>query len=131
MDFESYGIRNVDEHDRHCDFCEDKVAAKNDRAFRRMGGIQRITLRLVRLRNVHDALGRLFRVSPFARDIIHVSSSTSLTLLLVLNGIGVPGRLVPALLADRYFGALNLLIPTIFLAAILLYSWAAVSTLGD
>ncbi|SLM39700.1 Major facilitator superfamily domain, general substrate transporter [Lasallia pustulata] len=71
-----------------------------------------------------------YYVTPFGRDIIHVSPSTSITLLLILNGVGVPGRIVPALLADRYFGVLNLLIPTVFCAGVLLYCWTAVHSMG-
>ena len=54
-------------------------------------------------------------------NVVHVSLSISITLLLILNGTGVPGRLVPALLADHYFGALDLLIPSVFSAGLLLY----------
>lgn len=71
-----------------------------------------------------------YQVTPFGRDIIHVSPSTSITLLLILNAVGIPGRIVPALLADHYFGVLNLLIPTVLCAGILLYCWAGVHSLG-
>ena len=52
--------------------------------------------------------------------------STSFGLLLLLNGVGIPGRLVPALLADTYTGALNMLIPTALSAGILLFAWTAI-----
>lgn len=51
------------------------------------------------------------------------------TILLVMNGIGVPGRILPALLADAYLGPLNTLIPSALCSSILLYSWAAVTSL--
>ena len=60
-----------------------------------------------------------------------VSDSTSFTILLIVNGVGIPGRLVPAYLADRYFGTLNVLIPTIFLCAACLYLWATVHSLTE
>ncbi|KAF7537347.1 hypothetical protein G7054_g3857 [Neopestalotiopsis clavispora] len=51
--------------------------------------------------------------------------------LLIVNVVGIPGRLVPAYLADRYFGTLNVLIPSIFLCALCLYLWATVRNLAD
>jgi MFS family permease len=42
----------------------------------------------------------------------------------------VPGRLVPALIADRYLGPLQTLIPTVFVAGILVYSWSAIKSLN-
>ena len=44
----------------------------------------------------------------------------------VLNGVGLVGRLVPAYLADQYFGPLNCLIPFVFVSGLLIYCWAAV-----
>lgn len=54
----------------------------------------------------------------------------SLTVLLVMNALGVPGRILPALIADAYLGPINTLIPLVFLCGILLYIWAAVKTLN-
>lgn len=62
---------------------------------------------------------------------IHVSESDSLTLLLVMNAVGLPGRLACGLTADRLLGPVNTLIPTAFIAGVLLYCWAAVSSLGS
>lgn len=45
---------------------------------------------------------------------------------MVLNGAGVPGRLVPALLADAFFGSFNTLIPFVFCVSIALYCWTFV-----
>jgi peptide chain release factor 1 len=51
---------------------------------------------------------------------------------MIINAIGVPGRLVPAYLADRYFGAVNMFIPTIFSTAICIFAWAGVNSItGD
>ncbi|CAI7614384.1 unnamed protein product [Penicillium crustosum] len=63
----------------------------------------------------------------FSRNIIGVSSDRSIDLLLVMNGVGLVGRLVPNLLADRYTGPLNLLIPFSFATALVGYCWAAVN----
>jgi predicted MFS family arabinose efflux permease len=70
------------------------------------------------------------QISTFASDIINVSSSTSLTILLVMNGVGVPGRLVCGLVADRVLGPINTLTPVAFFSGVLLYSWAAVNSLA-
>ncbi|KAI1135473.1 MFS general substrate transporter [Hypoxylon sp. FL0543] len=51
----------------------------------------------------------------------------SLNLLLLLNGIGLLGRLLPNYLADR-LGPLNLMIPTCLACGAALLSWMAVRT---
>lgn len=45
-----------------------------------------------------------------------------------MNGLGLIGRIVPSYLADLKFGPLNTMIPFIFITAILIYSWTAVTT---
>lgn len=57
---------------------------------------------------------------------IGLSYDASVNLLIITNGVGIAGRLIPAYLADRYFGPLNTLIPLAFCASILMYCWAAV-----
>lgn len=47
-----------------------------------------------------------------------------------MNGIGLLGRVVPALLADRYFGILNTLIPCVAVSGILLFGWTGVTTIA-
>ena len=49
---------------------------------------------------------------------------------MILNGAGVPGRLIPALVADRWFGAFNTLIPFVACAGILQLGWIAISSFG-
>ncbi|KAH7145626.1 hypothetical protein B0J13DRAFT_595479 [Dactylonectria estremocensis] len=56
-------------------------------------------------------------------------ASTSFSILLLVNGIGIPGRIIPALLADRYFGAITVLIPTILSAGLCVFLWAKVETM--
>ncbi|KAI0198611.1 MFS general substrate transporter [Astrocystis sublimbata] len=51
----------------------------------------------------------------------------SLNLVLILNGIGIVGRLLPNHLADRY-GPLNLLAPAALLCGITLFAWMVVDT---
>ena len=55
----------------------------------------------------------------------------SLTILLVLNAVGIPGRLVCGLVADRLLGPINTLTPVALISGILLYCWAAVDSIGS
>ncbi|TQS32257.1 hypothetical protein Golomagni_07431, partial [Golovinomyces magnicellulatus] len=54
------------------------------------------------------------------------SQSTSFTMLLVINAAGIPGRLVPAFVADKYIGAVNTFIPVVIGAAICQFAWIGV-----
>ena len=69
------------------------------------------------------------QITPFAQDIVHVSSSTSLDLLLTINALGLPGRLIPASVADRFLGPMNTLVITVALSGILTFVWAAIDSL--
>lgn len=50
---------------------------------------------------------------------------------MIFNTAGVPGRLIPALLADRYFGPFNTLIPPMTGVGIMLIGWIGVNNLGS
>ncbi|KAJ6061149.1 Short-chain dehydrogenase/reductase SDR [Penicillium canescens] len=73
----------------------------------------------------------LLSVRPYALDNLHVSQATSYSILLIFNAVGIPGRIIPALLADRYFGAITVLIPVIFLAGLSVYIWHSVQSLAS
>ncbi|KAJ5162425.1 hypothetical protein N7492_007817 [Penicillium capsulatum] len=70
-----------------------------------------------------------FYIGSFSRNIIDVSETTSINLLLVMNGVGMVGRLVPNFMADRFTGPLNLLIPFSCATAVVAYCWSAVTNL--
>lgn len=72
-----------------------------------------------------------FYIGSFAKSIIGVSEATSIDLLMVMNGVGLVGRLIPNYLADRYTGPLNLLVPFSVVTALVAFSWAGVRTLGS
>ena len=57
-----------------------------------------------------------------------MSPSSSLNQLLVLNGIGIPGRILPAMLSDRTLGPLNTYIPLCVASGLLLYCWIAINS---
>ncbi|KAF9735566.1 hypothetical protein PMIN06_000552 [Paraphaeosphaeria minitans] len=69
-----------------------------------------------------------FYISSFGRDILHVDPSTSLNLLLALNAIGVPARILCNLIADK-LGPVNTLIPAVFAAGILIFGWIGIQAL--
>ncbi|RAL13358.1 MFS general substrate transporter [Aspergillus homomorphus CBS 101889] len=71
-----------------------------------------------------------YYVRSYALDKLHVSEASSYNLLLIVNAIGIPGRIIPALLADRCSSAITVLIPIIFFAAICLYMWLLVLSLA-
>jgi predicted MFS family arabinose efflux permease len=68
-----------------------------------------------------------YYLATFSRDIIGLSYSDSLSLLLVLNGVGVIGRLVPNFVADR-IGPINVFIPTALASSVCVLCWMAVSS---
>lgn len=48
-----------------------------------------------------------------------------------MNAVGVPGRLIPALVADAYLGPMKLYLPFVFISSITLYAWIAVKSIGS
>lgn len=71
-----------------------------------------------------------YYIGSFGRNILAISEADSINDLLILNGIGIFGRLIPNYLADRFFGPLNTIIPFAFISGILVYCWAAVTSSG-
>ncbi|KAF2495234.1 MFS general substrate transporter [Lophium mytilinum] len=70
-----------------------------------------------------------YYVGAYGRDIIGMSNKDSIYLLMIMNGVGYVGRIVPNFFADRV-GPLNMIIPFAFLSGILIYSWAGVTSTG-
>ncbi|KAE8155340.1 MFS general substrate transporter [Aspergillus avenaceus] len=71
-----------------------------------------------------------FYLSDFARGILHASAPVSMDVLMILNGTGILGRLLPSFLADRSFGLLNTMIPMNVCTSIVMFCWASVSSIG-
>ncbi|KAI4134078.1 MAG: hypothetical protein LQ341_006085 [Variospora aurantia] len=63
-----------------------------------------------------------YYVGSFGRDILGISQEESINNLLIMNGVGLVGRMVPAFFADRYFGPLNSLIPFVFISGLTAFS---------
>ncbi|KAF4922360.1 Fujikurins efflux protein [Colletotrichum viniferum] len=68
-----------------------------------------------------------FFVAAYARDIQGMSYTNSLNLVMMMNGVGMVGRLLLTHLADR-FGNLTVFVPAAGAGALLLFSWTAVSS---
>ncbi|KAI1763684.1 MFS general substrate transporter [Hypoxylon sp. FL1150] len=71
----------------------------------------------------------IYYVAAFSRVAVTptLSYTDSLNLLLLLNGIGILGRVLPNHFADRV-GPLNIMIPTCLICGIAMLSWMAVRT---
>lgn len=55
------------------------------------------------------------------------TSLDSINLLLLTNGLGIPGRVLPGFIAARFLGPLNTAVPTAVSVAVVLYCWPAVA----
>lgn len=81
-----------------------------------------------------DFLGVCFAfyyLASFARsDVIGLSNDASLDLLLVLNGVGLLGRVLPSYVADRWTGPINVLLPMAAASGLLCVCWIGVRGAG-
>lgn len=78
-------------------------------------------------------LGQYFAfyyISSFAQNILGLPYGTAINVLLVLNGVGILGRMVPSYFADQYLGCYNMLIPFCFVSGIVLFFWPLVDSEG-
>ncbi|KAH3918536.1 hypothetical protein HBI56_134770 [Parastagonospora nodorum] len=69
-----------------------------------------------------------FYINAFARKTLGMTLEESIPLLLVLNGVGIPGRLLPAYIADHYCRPLTISLIVSFVTALLLYCWVAITS---
>jgi MFS family permease len=68
-----------------------------------------------------------FFIAAFARDAQGFTYTQSLDLLMIMNGVGILGRLVPNYLGDR-IGTLTVIIPVVGLGAIVAFCWMAIDS---
>lgn len=71
---------------------------------------------------------KIWQINAFARKSLGLSLEESIPFLLVLNGVGIPGRLIPAYIADHYCRPLTISLTVSFATALLLYCWIAIKT---
>jgi MFS family permease len=69
------------------------------------------------------------KVASFARDTLGMPYTTSLNMVIIVNGVGLPARILPGWIADRYLGVLNVLIICVLCNIIVLWSWLAVDSI--
>jgi len=71
-----------------------------------------------------------FFVVSYGRNVLGMSFSKSNNLLLVINGTGIPGRLIPMWLADQRqwkgIRPVTVQVPVTLITSVLLFSWIAV-----
>ncbi|KAJ5667094.1 hypothetical protein N7507_002958 [Penicillium longicatenatum] len=72
-----------------------------------------------------------FYVGSYAREVTGVDGSASINLLLIMNGAGFFARILPNILADRYSGPVNLLIPVTIISSIILFCWISVTRVSE
>lgn len=71
-----------------------------------------------------------YYLSSFGVSIINIPQRESINLFLVLNGVGIIGRTLPAYLANRYTGPMNILLLVTIAAVILTYAMIGVTSRG-
>ncbi|KAF4774126.1 major facilitator superfamily transporter [Colletotrichum scovillei] len=64
-------------------------------------------------------------LAAFSRDILGLSYTDSLDLLLVLNGVGALGRIIPAQIGD-VIGTINIFAPMAFMTGTVMFCWIGV-----
>ncbi|VUC35354.1 unnamed protein product [Clonostachys rosea] len=69
-------------------------------------------------------------IGIFSRSLIGLDYQESIVILLIMNGVGVLGRILPNYLADKKFGALNTIIPCTFSTGIMMFAWIGVRSRG-
>lgn len=72
-----------------------------------------------------------FYVGSFGREIIGVSQETSITLIIIMNSLGIVGRVIPSAISDWKTGPFNALIPCTSTTAVMIFGWMGVRSMGD
>ncbi|RYO82724.1 hypothetical protein DL766_002343 [Monosporascus sp. MC13-8B] len=65
-------------------------------------------------------------IASFGTQALGLSYSSASILIIVLNGVALPFRVIPALIADR-IGVLNVIVPLIYAWCIVAFCWLAVT----
>ncbi|KAF2651106.1 MFS general substrate transporter [Lophiostoma macrostomum CBS 122681] len=67
-----------------------------------------------------------FYIRDFTSSALHIPRTQSLILVLLMNACGIPGRILPALLADRRIGTINTYILILLVMSITILFWPLV-----
>ncbi|KAK8077791.1 MFS-type transporter [Apiospora saccharicola] len=68
-----------------------------------------------------------YYIASYGNEVLGLDYSTASTLIIILNGAGLPFRVIPPLVADR-IGPINVLIPVAFFWTIVTWCWFAVGS---
>ncbi|KAM0718827.1 hypothetical protein Q7P37_005899 [Cladosporium fusiforme] len=72
-----------------------------------------------------NAYFTFYYIASYGIEEVNLPYTASTTLVIIINGIGLPFRVLPPILADR-FGPINTVTPILFGIAIVSYTWLAV-----
>ncbi|KAJ8105699.1 hypothetical protein OPT61_g10022 [Boeremia exigua] len=67
-----------------------------------------------------------YYVASFARDELDMPYTESLNLVIIINGVGLPARVLPGFIADRYIGVLNMQALALVFNVVMLWTWLSV-----
>ncbi|KAL7267498.1 hypothetical protein RUND412_009914 [Rhizina undulata] len=67
-----------------------------------------------------------YYVSSYSSDVLKLDQTISFNMLIIMNAVGLIGRLIPGFLADKYFGPLNLLVPITTIVGVCFFGWMKV-----
>jgi MFS family permease len=68
------------------------------------------------------------QVRNFTSTALGMPPAESITLVLIMNACGIPGRILPAVLADRRLGTINSYILTLLGTSLTIFLWTLVTT---
>ncbi|KAK2864979.1 hypothetical protein FQN49_004029 [Arthroderma sp. PD_2] len=67
-----------------------------------------------------------FYIGSFSRNVIGLSQTDSINLILIINSVGIFGRLIPCYISDWKSGPFNALIPCVIISGATLFGWIGV-----
>lgn len=71
-----------------------------------------------------------YYVASYARDELGMPYTESLNLVIILNGVGLPARVLPGFIADRFIGVLNVQAIALVFNVIMLWTWLSVNSIA-
>lgn len=68
-------------------------------------------------------------MNVYARNVVGFSTTDSVSLLLITNGLGIPSRPLAGYLADNYLGPINMFTINTLILGITIFGWIGVKTM--
>jgi hypothetical protein len=68
------------------------------------------------------------QIVVFGQTALHLSPTPSVVLLVLMNALNAPGRILPTLISDNCIGPLNTIVPIALLTSFTLYLWIGCTT---